>query len=441
MIFNIVLKSTKDDNFSVAESAIEKTIYLPPLNYEGGVFPISHNIHRILSQYKLSPSENISDFMNLSLAVYGSDQLICRKKYGFYNWSRHIKLYIPVIDEELWGANKVIVEQLLSFLSGDKWEVIFRPRDSYFNEALGVKQNIKNVCLLSGGLDSFVGGINALADNKDTAFVSHHKGGNSGEKTVQLQLVKALKDEYKLEDINHYLFFVQPHQKENIYGKESSQRARSILFIALGLLIANSYGDKTTLLIPENGLISLNIPLTKTRLGSYSTKTTHPKFIANINTLLNNMGIGNKLLNPYGFFTKGEMLKNCKRVDILKKYVNKTLSCSKAGYYKQWQGAEEEQCGFCTPCIIRRSAIKKAGMENDDTKYYLDIKSNPPSQKEQKGRDLKAFKIGIERINSEKDKTLFSLLSAGSLPGTENDLKNYLDVYIRGMKEVEEFIK
>lgn len=441
MIFNIVLKSTKDDNFSVAESAKEKTISLPPFNYEGGAYPISHNINRILSQYKLSPSEEISDFMNLGLAVYCSDQLISRAQYGFFNWSRHIKLYLPVMSKELWGNNKELVEQLLSFLSGDKWEIFFRSRNNYFNETLEVKPNIANVCLFSGGLDSFVGGIDALVDHSDTVFVSHHKGGNSGEKNTQSQLINSLKDEFGLSEVNHFSFFVQPHQKNNPYGKESSQRARSILFIALGLFVANSYGDKTKLLIPENGLISLNVPLTKSRLGSYSTKTTHPKFICNLNQLLRNVGIENKVVNPYNFFTKGEMLQNCKRQNILKEYAGKTLSCAKVGYYKQWRRADEVQCGFCTPCIIRRSAMLKAGMHDDDSDYFLDILSNPPSPKEQRGRDLRAFKIGIERLNSDKEKIFFSLLSSGSLPDDEHSLNHYLNVYIRGMSEVEEFIK
>lgn len=441
MIFNIVLKSTKDDDFSVEESAIEKTISIPPFNYEGGIFPISHNINRIITKYKLSPSEMISDFMNLSLAVYVSDQLISRNVYGYFNWSRHIKLHVPVIDKEVWGQNKEIIEQLLSFLSGDKWEVIFRSRNSYLNEALGVKPNIENVCLFSGGLDSFVGGINALEDNKDTVLISYHKqGGNSGEKDAQSKLVKALKEEFQLKEISHLNFFVKLKKNNNSYEGEPSQRARSIIFIALGLLVANSYGDKTKLLIPENGLISLNIPLTKTRLSSYSTKTTHPKFIDNVNKLLSNLGIQNKVLNPYGFFTKGEMLQNCKRADILKKYVSKTLSCAKAGHSQQWYHAKEKQCGFCTPCIIRRASIKKAKIENKDSKYFCDIKNDPPSPVKTRGRDLRAFKIGIERFNSDKNKGLFSLLSTGSLPGNGNDLKNYLDVYIRGMKEVENFI-
>ena len=141
----------------------------------------------------------------------------------------------------------------------------------------------------------------------------------SGEKSVQDELAKVLKDELKIEDLTHLLFFVQPKQKNNKYGKEPTQRARSILFIALGLIVANSYGAQTKLLIPENGLISLNIPLTMTRLGSFSTKTTHPKFIYNINELLAKLGIKNKMINPYGFLTKGEMILNCTRADINKK--------------------------------------------------------------------------------------------------------------------------
>ena len=83
----------------------------------------------------------------------------------------------------------------------------------------------------------------------------------------------------------------------------------------------------------------------------------------------------------------------------------------------------------------------KAGMHDDDSDYFLDILSNPPSPKEQRGRDLRAFKIGIERLNSDKEKIFFSLLSSGSLPDDEDSLNHYLNVYIRGMSEVEEFIK
>jgi hypothetical protein len=55
-----------------------------------------------------------------------------------------------------------------------------------------------------------------------------------------------------------------------------SQRARSIAFIAYGVLSATSLdryhsGERITLYMCENGFISINPPLTDMRLGSLST--------------------------------------------------------------------------------------------------------------------------------------------------------------------------
>ena len=93
-----------------------------------------------------------------------------------------------------------------------------------------------------------------------------------GEKYIQTSLVKSLKEIFNKKELPHFPFYVQSFQDENIEEMEPSQRARSILFIALGLLIANSYNPECKLIIPENGFISLNVPLTKTRLGTFSTK-------------------------------------------------------------------------------------------------------------------------------------------------------------------------
>ena len=65
----------------------------------------------------------------------------------------------------------------------------------------------------------------------------------------------------------------------------SSQRARSLIFIAYGVLAATTLkqyhaGGSVTLYVCENGFISINPPLTEMRLGSLSTRTTHPVFFA-----------------------------------------------------------------------------------------------------------------------------------------------------------------
>ena len=67
-------------------------------------------------------------------------------------------------------------------------------------------------------------------------------------------------------------------------------------------------GDVVELLIPENGFISLNIPLTPLRLGSLSTRTTHPLFIQQMQDILDALDFRVRLSNPYQFKTKGEML-------------------------------------------------------------------------------------------------------------------------------------
>ena len=42
------------------------------------------------------------------------------------------------------------------------------------------------------------------------------------------------------------------------------------------------------IIVPENGYISLNIPLTYSRIGSSSTRTTHPYYFELLNQLLKN---------------------------------------------------------------------------------------------------------------------------------------------------------
>lgn len=59
-------------------------------------------------------------------------------------------------------------------------------------------------------------------------------------------------------------------------GSENSTRGRSFLFFALGVFAGTGLGKAFTLRVPENGLIALNVPLDPLRLGSNSTRTTHP---------------------------------------------------------------------------------------------------------------------------------------------------------------------
>ena len=75
--------------------------------------------------------------------------------------------------------------------------------------------------------------------------------------------------------------------------------SRSLLFIALGCYFAEILGEGTPVLVPENGPIALNFPLTPARRGSCSTRTAHPYFLGALNEILEKVGIPSPVYNPY----------------------------------------------------------------------------------------------------------------------------------------------
>ena len=108
---------------------------------------------------------------------------------------------------------------------------------------------------------------------------------------------------------------------------ENTLRGRSFLFFALAAMAADALGVGL-IHVPENGLISLNVPLDPTRLGALSTRTTHPFYMARFDEILAGLGLPIRLENRYRFQTKGIMAKNCADAALLNKEARHTMSCS-----------------------------------------------------------------------------------------------------------------
>ena len=135
------------------------------------------------------------DMLYLSLAVFAVDRLILRET-GEDAWSRKIELYMPVLCVDKWNVCQLSVEEMLNFLTGDKWKIYFRERELTEIEKEAKKKwekvtvknaNISKICMFSGGLDSCIGALNLLCDKKDASdmlFVSHYGGGKG---TVEYQ--------------------------------------------------------------------------------------------------------------------------------------------------------------------------------------------------------------------------------------------------------------
>ena len=168
------------------------------------------------------------------------------------------------------------------------------------------------MCLLSGGVDSLVGAIDAVSAGRRPVLVSQVA---RGDKDRQKMLANEIGEDLSHLQLTHA---IKPPSKS-----EPSQRARSMVFLAYGVLAASVLpqhcrGEVVELTVPENGFISLNIPLTPLRLGSLSTRTTHPFFLQQLQKILDTSNFHVRLSNPYQFKTKGDMLLECSDQRLLR---------------------------------------------------------------------------------------------------------------------------
>ena len=438
---NIIVKLKSSDTTEFTNPANENNLMIQ-LDQTDLNKMVKANPMRDLEKFNLVANNTIYDLVNFALGIYTIDQVVSRQINGFQGWSRNFIVNFPVHDLQLWNNVKEDFSNYLGFLSGDKWEITFRQNHEIREFELPENRNPNNfskVSLFSGGLDSFIGAIDLLVNEEKPFLVSHYK---ISERKVQERLIDGLKEKFGGNSFDSQKFWVQPNQKNEFAEKENSSRARSFLFITLGIAVANCLADDMELVLPENGLISLNIPLTKSRLSSHSTRTTHPYFVNGLNKTFEKLGLRNLIKNPYRFKTKGQMILDCQDREFLNQYISETISCSHPEN-RRFQGREPGlNCGYCVPCIIRQSAENAAG--NISTSYAIgDVRQTPPLQNVKKGSDYRAFKMGLQKLSSINNRHSLALqiIRAGSIPYNNiDDLNEYISVYERGMEEVRQFL-
>lgn len=315
-----------------------------------------------IKRWNLHPASKAWDFLSLGLAVTAAD-LAGHRKWSPDGWTREFELKVSVADPTFWNKERDLVSRLLGFLTTDKWEVNFigggfspkPPRTA-------VLPTEDCVTLLSGGLDSFIGNLDLVATGRQPFAVSQTVRGDADK---QRSFARVIGGGLKHLQINHNSKVPNPENPP-------SQRARSLIFIAYGVLAATTLkryhaGGSIMLYVCENGFISINPPLTGSRLGSLSTRTTHPVVFSLVQQLMDAAGLRVRLENPYQLKTKGEMLRECKNKVLLRTHASETTSC---GRFKQFGYTH---CGRCVPCLVRRAAFRASGMTDKSKYVYLDL--------------------------------------------------------------------
>jgi hypothetical protein len=393
-----------------------------------------------IREYCRESSTVTLDFLFLSSIVYVIDKVILRN-IARDNWTRDIELNLPISNLGLWATLNRHLELALSFLSGDNWRINFsqlqrrliRPLERRWGLFIGRSFHADAICLFSGGLDSLVGAIDWLETNQEEniLLVSHYDGDISGPHADQDRLFQILKTQY-----GQRVMSLKVRVGQKPPGMEPSFRCRSLLFIALGIYAAQAKGEEVPLLIPENGTISLNIPLTPSRRGSCSTRTAHPFFLNTIRQILSELAIRNPLINPLECKTKGECVEQCLDLVLLRRAALESVSCAKRGHKIHWLRSAKG-CGFCIPCIFRRAALQKANLDieaygRDICKDEVDL--DYPGEI---ANDFRAL-ISLLRKNLSREDIASLLLTNGSIDIPL--LPRYADLIFRALNEVRDFL-
>lgn len=313
-----------------------------------------------IQRQRLVPAARAWDLLSIALSVVTADIAGLRDDSPD-GWTREFELHIAVVDPAFWAGQAKALSGALGFLTTDRWTLRFQdggllpapPRKPVYPTE-------ECVALLSGGLDSLVGVIDLAAAGQKPFVISQTVRGDA-----EKQVAFATR-------IGGGLSHLQLNHNAHSPGvQESSQRARSLVFVAFAVAAATSFqryhqGHSIALYVCENGFIAINPPLTGGRLGSLSTRTAHPEYLTRLQQILDAAGLRVRIENPYAEKTKGEMLRDCADQAFLKAEAVHSTSCGR------FQRFNYHQCGRCVPCQVRRAAFIAWGGVPDTTGYVYE---------------------------------------------------------------------
>lgn len=394
----------------------------------------------------LSISPIYEDLFVIAISVFAVDKRVARSQFVDC-WTRQIDISIPVIEIEKWNVTVEQWNKTLEFLTGDIWNITFRKSDVQYS--LRTRNSRTNldisgcnvVSLFSGGLDSFCGAIHLLENGYSPCLFGHNEYPKL--RLKQEQLASMFRKNYPKQTAAFLSFTANSRAPMNsdgrLLGAENTSRGRSLLFLCAALTIAGIMGDEVPLFIPENGFIGLNIPLTDSRRGSCSTRTTHPYFLNCFKAILRTVDIPNPISNFFAYSTKREIVNSVKNTQSFKDGFATTISCSHpcvARYNRTGSREYPINCGYCYPCLIRKCSLLDVDTSSEKYSYNGEafdfLKENGSTDR---CNDLQAVVSSIYRFRSVSDDEIRRLIKCtGKLKPDE--IEKFLHVYKETMRDL-----
>lgn len=405
-----------------------------------------------LWRFARDTSSTAFDFLVFAMSVYNADRAVNRAKYSEEGWKRNIHLRVPVVNVDAMKRGLENFQKAVDFLTGDEWEFEFVQSSPYNYAPPRIQfenlQDYDRVSLFSGGLDSLIGfidGCSRLPEGKKVLLISHAELGKEGKD--QMRILRRCASNNLFDDQYDRAFISAglKLRRGNTLETEATFRARSIFFFAAGIYCANAISPDMALTIPENGTISLNIPLDKGRRSACSTRTTHPVFLYRLQSALNAVGIQNQLVNPYQLKSKKDMVDDCCR-DAEKKRAllilcSESCSCAKRSHKSYWVRRNAVHCGVCLPCLYRMVSL--SGVEElRNEQYGLNVFANAEIQINRsdikRNRDFKSLLYFLR--NRCTKEVIETELIANGITGKEG-VNTYTDFVLHSYEQVKEWLR
>lgn len=326
----------------------------------------------------------IVDLVTVMGAIYCLDVTVTARK-------SNLNVDIPVYNLELWKTIRNKIENLLLWVSSDKFTISFNENTKEYEVQTKLyldSPNERIVTLFSGGLDSLTGAYMNYENNIESDYIGFLN--KDEEATKQRKLA----DFYRniLNPSPEILLIEKPIPKK----EHLVQSTRSLLYFALAIAKAY-YNNSKFIYLYENGVLSLNPTLN----NRFTTKTTHPKTVFEYNQLLQLLGIDITIKHPFVFNTKGE------KIDAMntsfKSVIKDSFTCG-AGRSNSERN-HNGQCGVCIPCLLRKISMAAYDNEKYDSKYFIEYEGS--------------FSEGI--ANVYKNEFISNL--------------NYMETYVRKIKD------
>ena len=209
-----------------------------------------------------------------------------------------------------------------------------------------------SIVLFSGGLDSFAGAVHELlASDRHVVLLSRRVSGMTDSR--QRELADELERRHPRR-ITHVR--VSAGLTDETRAVEHTQRTRSFLLTAMAVVAAEI--ERTNRIrFYENGIMSVNLPISTQVVGARCSRSTHPHSLMLLQDLCRLISQGDITIeNPFVWKTKVEVVKELwgkPEGDAIRR----TLSCSRTREITKYQ----PHCGKCAQCLQRRIATLGAG--------------------------------------------------------------------------------